>query len=240
MTRRVFLAGAGGAIGQPLVRLLVDSGFKVFGTTRSAERAGLLKKLGATPMVLDVFDADALTKAAQAAEPEVVIHQLTDLAQGIDPARNARIRAEGTRNLVAAARAAGAARLVAQSIAWVYAEGQEPHGEDDPLDRDATGARALTVGGVVALENSVLGAAPITGVVLRYGQLYGPNTGRAVADNVPSPLHVDAAAAAAWVAVDKGKGIYNVAEPNAFVRTDKAKRELGWDAAFRLPSRLAR
>ena len=240
MTRRVFVAGAGGAIGQPLVRLLVDAGFKVFGTTRSAERAATLKKLGASPVVVDVFDAAALTQEATKAEPEIVIHQLTDLAQGTDPARNARIRNEGTRNLVAAAQAAGARRLIAQSILWVYAPGGEPHGEDDRLDLEATGPRALTVGGVVALERQVLGAAPLTSVVLRYGQLYGPNTGRAVANDVPSPVHVDAAAAAAWLAVDKGSGVYNIAETNALVRVDKAKRELRWDAAFRLPARLAR
>src|SRR5262249_50821828 len=117
MTRRVFLAGAGGAIGQPLVRLLADRGFKGFGTTRSPERAKLLKKLGAAAIVVDVFDDEALSRAAQDAEPEIVIHQLTDLAQGIDPERNARVRDVGTRNLVAAAREAGAVRLVAQSIA---------------------------------------------------------------------------------------------------------------------------
>ncbi len=190
--------------------------------------------------MVDVFDAGALTKEAETAAPEIVIHQLTDLAQGTDPARNARVRDIGTRNLVAAAQAAGARRIIAQSILWVYAAGGEPHDEEAPLDLDATGPRAFTVGGVVALERQVLEATPMTSVVLRYGQLYGPNTGRAVANDVPSPVHVDAAAAAAWLAIDKGGGIYNIAETNALVRTEKAKRELGWDAAFRLPARLAR
>jgi nucleoside-diphosphate-sugar epimerase len=170
-----------------------------------------------------------------------VIHQLTDLPKGLDPSlmaeavvRNARIRDEGTRNLVRAAIAAGARRLVAQSIAWVYTPGPEPHVETDLLDVDANGDRGVSVRGVVALENWTLNAPPMAGVVLRYGQIYGPGTG-AEAPRSAVPLHVDAAAYAALLAVDRGAhGIYNIAEPNAQVATQKACAELGWNADFRL------
>jgi nucleoside-diphosphate-sugar epimerase len=117
-------------------------------------------------------------------QPEIVIHQLTDLPQGLAPARmgeavnrNALIRSEGTRNLVAASLRAGATRMVAQSIAWAYAPGPEPHVESDLLDLHADGARAVSVGGVAILEEAVLNSPPLEGVVLRYGQIYGPGTG---------------------------------------------------------------
>jgi nucleoside-diphosphate-sugar epimerase len=144
--------------------------------------------------------------------------------------RNARLRAEGTRNLVDAAVAAGARRLIAQSIAWAYAPGPEPHVENDPLDIDAQGARAISVGGIVALERAVL-EAPLEGIVLRYGQLHGPGTGTDAATGA-SPVHVDGAARAALLAVDHGtRGAYTIAEPNPHVDTAKARKELGWDAA---------
>lgn len=175
------------------------------------------------------------------ARPSTVIHQLTDLPPGLDPARmdeaiarNARLRREGTRHLVLAAIAAGARRLIAQSIAWAYAPGPEPHGEDDPLDAGATGARAVSVGGVIALEEAVLNAAPLEGIVLRYGQLYGPGTG-VDRPTGSAPLHVDAAAYAALLAIDRGApGAYNIAEPNAYVATDKARSGLGWEPGLRL------
>lgn len=241
MARTVFLAGAAGAIGRRLVPLLLEAGYEVFGSTRSKARAEGLKALGVEPAVVDVFDAEALSRAVAAHHPEIVIHQLTDLPRGLDPARmadaiarNARIRVDGTRNLVDAAIAAGVHRLIAQSMTWAYAPGAEPHGEDDPLDLAAEGPRATSVRGVAALEQAVLNASPIEGVVLRYGQLYGPGTGAdAPAGN--APLHVDAAAQAALLAIDRARpGIYNVAGANAYADTGKARRELGWDPAFRL------
>lgn len=240
---RVFLAGASGAIGMRLVKLLVANQVDVVGTTRFAEKGAAIAAAGATPVVVDVFDEAALIKAVVAARPDIVIHQLTDLPPGLDPARmaeatgrNARLRDEGTRHLVAAARAANARRLIAQSIAWMYASGTEPHGEDDPLDLGAEGARAVTVGGVVALERQVLNAAPIEGVALRYGQIYGPATGFD-APRGPVPVHVDAAAWAAFLAIDKARpGIYNAAETDQLVSSAKARRELGWDPGFRLPA----
>ncbi len=241
MGQRILLAGASGAIGQRLAPLLLDAGHQVAGTTRSAAKAPALRALGIDPLVVDVFDAPALSRMVASVRPDTVIHQLTDLPKGLDPSlmaeavvRNARIRDEGTRNLVRAAIAAGARRLVAQSIAWIYAPGPEPHVETDPLDADAKGDRAVSVRGVAALENWTLNAPPMAGVVLRYGQLYGPGTGTDVSRSAV-PLHVDAAAYAALLAVDRGTpGIYNIAEPNAHVATEKARAELGWNADFRL------
>jgi nucleoside-diphosphate-sugar epimerase len=125
---RIFLAGAAGVIGRRLTPLLRAAGHSVWGTTRSPDKAERLREVDVEPVVVDVFDAEALAKAVLGAKPEIIIHQLTDLSEIRDPAtrpaalaRNARIRVEGTGNLVAAARQAGARRLIAQSIAWVYA-----------------------------------------------------------------------------------------------------------------------
>ena len=245
MSYRIFLAGASGAIGKRLTPLLRDAGHHVIGTTRSVQKAEALRALGVEAVLVDVFDATNLSREVAAAKPEIVIHQLTDLPRGLDPsqmkvaiARNARIRDEGTRNLVRAAIAAGARRLVAQSIAWAYAPGTEPHSEHDLLDTAAQGDRSVSVRGVVALENATLNSQPLAGVVLRYGQLYGSGTGSA-APTGSAPLHVDAAAYAALLAVDKPvTGVFNIAEPNTYVATQKARTELGWRSDLRLPDRL--
>src|SRR5579871_133493 len=162
MTGSLFLAGATGAIGKRLAPLLIADGWRVTGATRSAARTGWLRAMGVAPVVFDVYDAPALAEAVAAAKPEVVVHQLTDLPPGLDPARlaeararNARLREEGTRNLVAAAISAGARRLIVQSIAFAYAEGSLPHSEEDPLD---PGQR-----GVISLEAQVM-AAPLVGI----------------------------------------------------------------------------
>jgi nucleoside-diphosphate-sugar epimerase len=238
---RIFLAGAAGAIGRRLTPLLLAHGHSVWGTTRSPGHSEFLRKLGAHPVVADVFDAEALATAVLDAKPEIVIHQLTDLSAVQDPAqrssalaRNARIREEGTRNLVAAAREAGARRLIAQSIAWAYAPGPRPYREGQPLDLNAEGDRQVSVLGVASLEGQVLGASPMEGVVLRYGRLYGPGSG---ADSPPSPpsVHVDAAAYAALLAIDHGEpGVFNIADLNEEVSTVKARAELGWRADFRM------
>jgi nucleoside-diphosphate-sugar epimerase len=237
---RIFLAGATGAIGRRLVPLLLDAGHHVVGTTRSTAKGDALRGAGVEPVVIDVFDAQALSRAVSAARPDVVMHQLTDLPPGLDPGRmaeagprNARIRSEGTQNLVGAARASGARRLIAQSIAWMYAPGPQPYTESDPLDVHAQGTRAVTVAGVVALERLTLSASPLDGVVLRYGHLYGPGTG---VDRAEAPsLHVDAAAAAALLAIEKARpGIYNIAEPSGYLSVEKARRDLGFDPSFRL------
>jgi nucleoside-diphosphate-sugar epimerase len=243
MSYRIFLAGASGVIGRRLTPLLRSAGHYVFGTTRSQANADLLRSLGADPVVVDVFDASALSRAVARARPDVVIHQLTDLPKDLNPremaaaiVRTARIRSEGTRNLVTAAIAAGARRLVAQSIAWAYAPGAEPHAETDPLDTGAEGESGVNVQGLIALEYLTLKSPPLEGIVLRYGQLYGPGTISDQPSN-STPVHVDAAAYAALLATDHGRpGIYNIAQSNRSVTVGKARAELGWTSDFRLPA----
>lgn len=173
---RVFLAGASGAIGRQLLPLLVAAGHEVAGTTRRAEKAERVRELGAEPVVLDVYDAERLREAVVAFEPELVMHQLTDLPA--DPAQisakgadNARIRTEGTRNLIAAAAAAGAPRFLAQSIAW-----RLPGDAHRSIDEHE--AMVLDAGGVVA----------------RYGRFYGPGTYHE--EDRPEPPYVHVAEAA--------------------------------------------
>jgi nucleoside-diphosphate-sugar epimerase len=237
---KVFLAGAGGAVGRRLVPLLLRAGHAVTGTTRSAETAKALERAGVTPAVLDIFDAPRVMAALAAAAPEVVIHQLTDLPHERDQARivaayagNARIRTEGTRNLLAAAQAAAARRFVVQSIAFAYAPGGEPHPETDPLNL-ADSARAVTVKGAADMERQALAAAGLEAVVLRYGLLYGPGTWYDTAAPRPA-LHVDAAAQAALLAITRGApGIYNIADDDGAVSIAKARAALGFDPHFRL------
>ncbi|MFZ1868682.1 MAG: NAD-dependent epimerase/dehydratase family protein [Steroidobacteraceae bacterium] len=239
MPQTVVLAGASGAIGRRLVPMLVADGYRVVGMSRSTAKSALLTELGASPVVADVFDALAVQRAIADARPDVVVHQLTDLPPGLDPSRmeeatrrNARIRDEGTRNLVAAAVAAGVRRLVAQSIAFAYANGAEPHGEEDVLATDAAGRAGISARGVASLEHQVL-EAPLEGLVLRYGRLYGPGTGFD-APSGRAPLHVDAAARAAALAVAAGDpGVYNIAENDGAVSSEKAERQLGWSASWR-------
>jgi len=236
---RIFLAGAAGAIGRRLVPLLVRAGHEVTGTTRSQEKANALQGQGAIPVIVDVFDAAALNAAVAAAKPEIVMHQLTDLsAQNMAEARerNARIRVEATPILVNAAKAVGARRVVAQSIAFVYAPGREPLDEFAPLNlRSEDSSARRSAEGVAALEKAVLETPGIEGVVLRYGRLYGPGTWSETASG-KAPLHVDAAAHAALLALTHGTpGIYNIAEDDGTVSVEKAKRELGFDSSFRLP-----
>jgi nucleoside-diphosphate-sugar epimerase len=237
---RVFLAGASGAIGRRLVPLLLRAGHEVTGTTRSVETARELKQKGIIPAVLDVFDRQAVIDAIRAAQSQIIIHQLTDLPRQFDQARllasyakNARIRTEGTRNLLAAARIAGARRFVVQSIAFAYAAGGEPHSETEPLNlNDPT--RAVTVKGALEMEQQILGEPAFEAIVLRYGLLYGPGTWQETAGRKPA-LHVDAAAQAALLAVTRGRpGIYNVADDDGAVLIGKARTELGFDPQFRL------
>ena len=241
MCMKVFFAGASGAIGKRLLPMLLERGYEVLAMSRSPERAAGIEAAGARAVVLDVYDAQGLHAALRAFRPAWVIHQLTDLPPGLDPARmadahsrNARVRREGTANLVAAARAVGATRMVAQSIAWAYAPGEPPLHEEQPLDLAAIGPRAISVAGVAALESAVLGAGPMEGIVLRYGRLYGPGTGAEAADPCLS-VHVDDAARAALLALEWGvRGAYNVAERDIEVSSAKARHRLGWQPGFRL------
>ena len=238
--KKILVAGASGVVGRPLCRLLVEDGWQVIGATRSADKARLLSLIGVEPVLVDVFDADRLRQVVVEAQPAIVIHQLTDLPPGLDPAqmaealpRNARLREIGTRNLVAAALAAGVTRMVAQSIAFVYAPGPLPYTEDTPLDVTAPGDLGVTARGVASLEEQVLHA-PFAGIVLRYGKFYGPGTGF----DQPArggPVHVDAAADAARRALTRGQpGIYQIAEEDGALSCRKAAVELGWRADFRL------
>ena len=241
MGSRIFLAGAAGAIGMRLSRLLVAQNFQVTGTTRSQTKAQQLRNIGVEPVLVDVFDSAALAESITKAQPDVVMHQLTDLSGGFDEshvketlARNAHIRREGTANLIRAALAAGAQRLVAQSIAWMYCAGKPPYRESEPLLCGAEGNQAVSLGGVKALETQVLNTPGLEGLVLRYGYLYGPGTGSDKPHGASS-IHVDAAACAAMRAADHGApGIYNVAEAGGEADSGKAERDLGWSADFRL------
>jgi nucleoside-diphosphate-sugar epimerase len=234
---KVFVAGASGAIGKPLVRQLVAAGHEVTGTTRHPERAEEIRAGGATAVVCDVLDRAALEAAVKAAAPEVVVNQLTSLPEDFNPRKidygpTNRVREEGGDSLMAAALASGARRYVTQSIAFIYApegdwvkdEEARPY-EDAPPPFDA-GARAM-----LGHERMVLGTEGIEGLVLRYGQFYGPGTyyapGGSIAKQVSkrmfpvvgpgtgvaSFIHVEDAAAATAAALDHGApGIYNVTD----------------------------
>lgn len=190
---RIFLAGATGVIGMRLMPLLGQEGHQVVGMTRTPEKVELLRELGAEPVVCDVFDVDALNAAVGGARAELVMHQLTDLPDEVDQipmfaARNNRIRSEGTHNLIEAARAARIDRFVAQSISW------EPPG----------GGEAVR-----AHERMVL---DFGGVVLRYGQLYGPGTYHERDLPDPPRIHVDEAARRTVELLDAPSGAIVVTE----------------------------
>jgi nucleoside-diphosphate-sugar epimerase len=235
---RVFVAGASGAIGRSLVPALVAAGHEVTGMTRRPERTDEIRSAGADAVVCDVYDADALKAAVVGASPEVVVHQLTALPQDLDPRRKGvydatnRIRTEGTRNLIAAAQAAGAHRFVAQSIAFVYAPtGGMVKSEADAVMKSAPGEFSSSLDATFDLERQTLGAEDMDGLVLRYGFFYGPATAYAgdgyQADLVRkrrfpiigdgsgtfSFIHVDDAASATVAACERGSpGIYNIAD----------------------------
>lgn len=232
---RIFVAGASGVIGRILVARLVAAGHEMTGTTRSAERCAAIEAAGAQPVVVDAFDRGGLTAAVIAARPDVVIHQLTDLStppgQGIGDAeliRNARLRQEGTANLVAAVVAAGSRRLIAQSIAWLYADGPRPFTEGDPLLPPEPTGTVPTRRAVYALERLVTADGRFDGIVLRYGRFYGPGTWSETSPEAPS-INVEAAARAALLAVDHGEpGIYNVVDDAGPVSNAKARSLLAW------------
>lgn len=182
---KVFLAGATGVIGRQLVPQLLAAGHEVTGMTRSRQRAEQLRATGAQPVVADALDRDALTAAVVEAEPEVVLHMLTAIPARLDPRRierdfvlNDRLRSEGTRYLVDAAKEAGARRVIAQSIAFVYAPSQPGtlHAESDPLLSPTQAPKSFrrTLQAVLDLEQTVLSA---DGIVLRFGYFYGPGSG---------------------------------------------------------------
>jgi nucleoside-diphosphate-sugar epimerase len=232
---RIFLAGASGAIGRPLTAMLVAAGHEVTGTTRSADGAATITAAGARAVVVDVFDAGELHVAVAASRPEVVIHQVTSLTlrpgeelSDEQLARNAEVREVGARNVIEAAVAAGAGRLIAQSIAWLYLPGPEPHTEDESIVPADGRAIDRTRAGVMELERLVTTDHRLAGIVLRYGRLYGPGTWASTPPEPPT-VHVEAAARAAALAVDRGApGIYYVVDDGGPVSNARARTALGW------------
>jgi nucleoside-diphosphate-sugar epimerase len=239
---KVFIAGATGVLGRALVPQLVARGHEVVGMTRSASKQDLVRSLGARPVVADGLDPDAVAQAVASAEPEVIVHQLTALSGDFDMRRidrffetTNRLRKEGTEHLLAAARAVGARRFVAQSFAgWPAARTGGPvKGEDAPFDPDPPEKLRGMLGAIRHLDEAVTGAGWLEGVVLRYGGFYGPGTTLSadpaaahsaairkrqfpvVGDGggVWSFIHIDDAAAATAAAVERGeRGIYNVVD----------------------------
>lgn len=235
---RVFVAGASGAIGRHLVPQLLDNGHEVVAMTRSPEKADALRAVGAYPVVVDGLDRDAVIAAVNGADPEVVVHQMTALTDIGNPRRfdaefavTNELRTKGTDNLIEAARATGARRLIAQSYAgWPNArEGGPVKTEEDPLDPDPPAAMRRTLDAIRYLEQAVVGAEGLEGVVLRYGGFYGPLADMPAkfvetirkrrfpvvggGGGVWSFVHLDDAAAATVAAVERGApGIYNIVD----------------------------
>lgn len=267
---RVFLAGATGAIGRPLVARLVADGHEVVGTTRDPARVEALRAAGAEPVVLDAFDAAAVRDAVVAARPEVVVHQLTTLPQDPTPKSmaaavdaNARLRRETVPTFVDAARAAGARRVIAQSISFVTKpDGRPVHDEDAPLWADEP-TQKTNVEGVLALEAAVRGATDVEGVVMRYGFFYGPGTWYAAdgamatmirkrrypiigsGEGRSSFVHVDDAVDATVRALDATvpSGTYNITDDEPARARDwlpAAAAALGAKPPRRVPAWLAR
>jgi nucleoside-diphosphate-sugar epimerase len=267
---RIFLAGATGAIGRPLVALLVADGHDVVGATRTPAKVDALRAAGAEPVLLDALDPGSVRTAVADARPDAVIHELTALPQRIDPrkmerdfALNDRLRSEGTRYLVDAAQAAGAKRIIAQSIAFAYAPGPPGtvHVESDRLlpASEAHKSYRRSAQAMADLEHAVLDA---DGLVLRYGYFYGPGTAIARTGSMGSDLarrrlpivgrgggvwsfvHIEDAAEATVAALSRGApGTYNVVddEPAAVADWLPALADaLHARRPLRVPSLLAR
>jgi 2-alkyl-3-oxoalkanoate reductase len=236
---KVFLAGASGAIGRRLVPQLIEAGHQVTAITRSKEKLSELHDLGAEPVLCDVFDAGRLGSVVAQAEPDTVINQLTDLPQSLNPrklgeyyAANNRVRREGTRNLLDAARGAGVRRFLVQGAAYWYAQTGGPvKTEEAPLYLEAPAPIGPAVETIKEVEDAVLSADGIEGIVLRYGMFYGPGTwyakdgdiGRQVrkrrypmighGEGTYSFIHVDDAASATVAALERARpGVYNVVD----------------------------
>jgi 2-alkyl-3-oxoalkanoate reductase len=244
---KVFVAGATGVLGRALVPQLVAQGHDVVGMTRSASKEDLVRNLGAQPVVADALDAGAVAQAVASAEPEVIVHQLTALSGKLSvrdmrhperaPAATMtnRLRTEGTDHLLAAGRAVGARRFVAQSFgAFRWARTGGPvQSEADPLDANPPAALRAPLVGILHVERTVPAIEWGEGLVLRYGGFYGPGTSISLAEDavmaapvrkrrfpiigdgggVFSHIHIDDAAAATVIAVDHGEpGVYNIVD----------------------------
>jgi nucleoside-diphosphate-sugar epimerase len=237
---KIFVAGATGALGRQLVPRLVAAGHEVTGMTRSERKLGAVRQMGATPVLADALDADAVASAVAQAEPEVIVHELTAIPETLDMrhfdrdfALTNRLRTEGTDHLLSAGRAVGVKRFVAQSFAgWTFARaGAAVKSEDDALDPNPVAAMRESFDAIRHLEDAVIGADWTEGIVLRYGGLYGPGTSleRGAAQlemirkrkfpvvgdgaGVWSFVHVEDAAEATVAAIERGdRGIYNIVD----------------------------
>lgn len=235
---RIFVAGATGAVGSRLVPRLVRAGHTVIGLTRTPAKVGLLRSLGAEPVVADALDEAAIHAAIGAARPDAIVHELTEL-KGVSDLRkfdsafaaSNRLRTTGTDYLLAAARAYGVNRLVAQSFCgWPFARvGGPVKTEADPLDPNPPAAMRATLDAIRYLEDAVVTSAAPEGVVLRYGGFYGPDTGMFDAAFISqirkrlmpvigggaawwSFVHIDDVAEATALAVERGAGVYNIVD----------------------------
>jgi nucleoside-diphosphate-sugar epimerase len=268
---RILVAGATGALGRQLVPRLGAAGHEVWGMTRTAAKADLVRQLGGTPVVADALDPEAVARAVAEAEPEAIVHQLTALSGSLDVrhfdrvfALTNRLRTEGTDHLLAAGRAAGVRRFVAQSYAgWPYArEGGPVKDEDDPLDPSPAPAMRETLAAIRQLEAAVTGAQWTEGIALRYGGFYGPGTSFEPGGEqfeqlrkrrypivgggggVWSFIHIADAADATVAAVERGRrGIYNVVDDEPARVADwlpVAAAAVGAKPPRRLPAWLGR
>ena len=235
---RVLVAGATGAIGRPLIRLLVADRHIVFAMVRSADTSASLSKAGAEEVVADVLDAGSVEEVVVRVRPEAIINELTSLPRHYTPAemkaaaeRDAHVRLQGNKNLLAGAQAAGVVRrFMVQSSAFWYAPGDGLAGETQPFAFEASPAVAAGSRRYAELESSVLGRSDIEGIALRYGFFYGPGTwytpggdiGEQVRQQrlpiigegrgVSSWVHVDDAAAATVAALEATPGAYNIVD----------------------------
>jgi nucleoside-diphosphate-sugar epimerase len=237
---RIFVAGATGAIGRPLVSALTAAGHSVVGLTHTPAKADVIRRLGAEPIVTDGLDAAAVRAAVMAARPEAIIHEMTDLTGTADLrhfnrtfASSNRLRTAGTDHLLAAAREAGVKRFIAQSFCgWPYARnGGAIKTEADELDPEPPEELRPSLEAIRYLEQAVTGSRQPEGIVLRYGTFYGLDTGMLNHSTIEqirhrrvpligdgggwwSFVHVDDAAAATVRAVERGRpgGIYNIVD----------------------------
>jgi 2-alkyl-3-oxoalkanoate reductase len=232
---RVFVAGATGAIGWRLVPQLIARGHQVTATSRSARHGGRLKALGAELAVVDGLDGAAVGEAVARAEPDAIVHQMTALAGKPDLRRFDRwfaltneLRTRGTEHLLAAAQAGGVTRFIAQGYTgWSNIRTGGPvKTEDDPLDPNPAKNQRAALAAIRFLERTVT-EAPLEGIVLRYGNFYGPGASKALVEMIRkrklpivgdgagiwSWTHLDDAAAATVAALERGRrGVYNIVD----------------------------
>ena len=267
---RIFVAGATGAIGKQLVPRLVAAGHEVHGMTRSESKQAMLYEMGAVPVVADALDPDQVAEAVGRARPDVIVHQLTAIGAldmrhfDRDFALTNRLRTEGTDYLLSAGQAVGVRRFVAQSnCASTYARiGAAVKSEEDPFDPAPAREMRETLAAIRHLEEAVLGARWMEGIVLRYGHFYGPGTSMAPGGQLPemirrrrfplvgdgggvwSFIHVADAAEATVAAVEHGSsGVYNVVDDDPAPVAEwlpALARELGAKQPMRVPRFIGR